>query len=113
MEIETKALNESQDYVEVRLRGRLDLQSSDVIKTKLHQLVDTPISVTFMNLTEVNFIDSAGLSALVSGLRLARERDKDIILVGLNDQAKMIFKLTMLDRIFAIHPSMESALASL
>jgi anti-anti-sigma factor len=91
----------------------LDIQSSDAVKTTLHDVVADSASMAFVNLNEVHFIDSAGLSALVSGLRRARENNKDIILFGLNKQAQMIFQLTMLDRIFTIHSSMESVLASL
>lgn len=113
MEIQTKTLDEVQKLVEVVLKGRLDLQSSEAVKTRLHEVIEaTPASVV-VNLEEVHFIDSAGLSALVSGLRFARERDKDIILAGLNKQAEMVFKLTMLDQIFTIYPSLENALENL
>ncbi len=113
MDIQTKTLDESQNLVEVILNGRLDIQSSEAVKTCLHNVIDTVTTLILVDLENVYFIDSAGLSALVSGLRVARENDKDIILAGLNKQAEMVFKLTMLDRIFVIHPSMESALANI
>lgn len=113
MDIQTKTLDESQNLVEVVLNGRLDIQSSEAVKTCLHNAIDTETMLILINLESVYFIDSAGLSALVSGLRVARENNKDIILAGLNKQAEMVFKLTMLDRIFVIHPTIESALASI
>lgn len=58
-------------------------------------------------------MDSSGLSALVSGLRIARENNKELILVGLSRQAQIVFNLTMMDRIFVIHSSIEAALESL
>jgi len=111
--IQTRSLNEAQDLIEVILKGRLDIQSSEAIRTQLHTVIKTEISRLIVNLEEVYFIDSAGLSALVSGLRVARENNKDIILVGLNKQAEMVFKLTMLDRVFIIHPTLERALEAL
>ena len=63
------------------------------------------------DLTEVGFLDSSGLSALVSGLKAARERGGFLKLAGLNEQVAKIFKLTMLDRVFELHPSVEAALA--
>ena len=89
------------------------IQSSEAVKTCLHNAVDTTVTLILIDLEKVYFIDSAGLSALVSGLRVARENNKDIILAGLNKQAEMVFKLTMLDRIFVIHASVESALADI
>jgi len=61
----------------------------------------------------VSFIDSSGLAALVSGLRSARERKGDIVLSGVQSQAQTVFRLTMLDRVFAIHPTFEQAKQSL
>lgn len=108
-----RILGESPEIVEVALTGRLDAYSSETMKTQLHQAVGETRSYVLVNLSEVYFIDSAGLSALVSGLRLARENDKDVVLVGLNKQAKMVFRLTMLDRIFAVYSTVAEATESL
>lgn len=63
------------------------------------------------DLTEVGFLDSTWLSALVSGLKGARERAEFLKLVGLDEQVEKILRLTMLDRVFELHPSVEAALA--
>jgi anti-anti-sigma regulatory factor len=44
---------------------------------------------------------------------LARENKGDIVLSGAQSQAQIVFRLTMLDRIFAIHPTVEEARQSL
>jgi len=113
MDIQTKPLNDPLKGVQIILKGRLDIQSSEAVKNQLQQVIHTSAAVAIVTLDQVHFIDSAGLSALVSGLRLAREQDKDIVLVGLTKQAEMVFKLTMLDRIFSIYPTLDNALASL
>jgi anti-anti-sigma factor len=112
MDIQTRPLSDK-NYIEVVLNGRLDMQSSEAVKSKLHQVIGMDYGVAVVDLTEVYFIDSSGLSALVSGLRAAREHEKDIVLVGLNKQAEMVFKLTMLDRVFALYPSTQAALTTL
>lgn len=55
------------------------------------------------DLTEVGFLDSSGPSALVSGLKGARERGGFLKLLGLDEQVEKIFRLTMLDRVFELH----------
>jgi anti-anti-sigma factor len=113
MDIQTRMLDASQNLVEMALNGRLDAYTSQAVKVRLHEIIDEIASAVIINLAEVYFIDSSGLSALVSGLRVAREKDKDLLLVGLSKQAKMVFKLTMLDRIFVTYETVEDALDNL
>ena len=110
MEVQTKTLAETKQFIEVALKGRLDLLNIEAAKAQLRESINLAPAAVLVNLSEVHFIDSAGLSALVSGLRIARENGKDIILAGLNRQAQMVFRLTMLDRVFTIYPSVEIAL---
>ncbi len=44
-------------------------------------------------------------------MKAARERGGFLKLVGLDEQVAEIFRLTMLDRVFELHPSVEAALA--
>jgi anti-sigma B factor antagonist len=98
----------------IRLNGRLDARTSLEVKAALQELLkDQGHRKIIIDLEEVPFIDSSGLAALVSGLRLARENKGDIVLSGAQSQAQIVFRLTMLDRIFAIHPTAEEARQSL
>lgn len=98
------------DIVLVRLKGRLDATTSISVKNTLQKLVEEDNKIKIIiDLQEVPFIDSTGLAALVSGLRLAREKKGNIALCGMQSQAQIVFRLTMLDRIFSTHPSAEDA----
>lgn len=97
----------------IRLNGRLDASNSEQVKTTLHQLLETDQIKIIVDLQAVPFIDSSGLAALVSGLRLAREKGGNIVLCGVQSQAQIVFRLTMLDRVFHIHPTAEDAKRSL
>ena len=63
-------------------------------------------------LREVPFIDSSGLAALVSGLKATRQAGGTLKLSGLCDQARTVFRLTMLERVFEIYADAAEALAS-
>ncbi len=95
------------------LNGRLDARSSPLVRSALQKLLDDGSRKIIIDLVNVPFIDSSGLAALVSGLRMAREKDGDIIISGAQSQAQIVFRLTMLDRVFAIHPTWEEAKQSL
>lgn len=97
----------------VQLDGRLDARSSVQVKGVLTELIEANQKKIILDLQNVPFIDSSGLVALVSGLRLANEKHGKIVLCGAQSQAQIVFRLTMLDRVFSIHPSSIEARQSL
>ena len=101
------------DITLVHLNGRLDANTSPEVKSTLQELLEKGQLKIIVDLQKVSFIDSSGLAALVSGLRLAREKKGNIILSGPGSQAQIVFRLTMLDRIFKIHPTLDEAKQSL
>lgn len=94
------------------LSGRLDASNASGFKDALKSAANDA-SIIVVDLTRLTFIDSSGLSALVSGFKALRERDGSLALTGVGDQVRVALELTKLDRIFAIHPDIASALASL
>ena len=101
------------NIVLVRLNGRLDAAASPNLQTALQSMMEKGYRKIIVDLEKVPFIDSSGLVALVSGLRLAREKKGEIFLSGIRPQAQAVFRLTMLDRIFPIHPTFDDAKRSL
>ena len=111
MEISQQALDP--DITLIQLNGRLDAKSSERVKAALQALADQDQAKIIIDLEGVPFIDSSGLAALVSGLRMVRERGGIIVLSGAQSQAQIVFRLTMLDRVFAIYPTYQAARGSL
>ena len=97
----------------VRLNGRLDATTSPEVRETLQTLLEQDQPRIIIDLKDVPFIDSSGLASLVSGLRMAREKEGTIALSGIQPQAQTVFRLTMLDRIFPIHPTYTDAKQSL
>ncbi|MBI1880944.1 MAG: STAS domain-containing protein [Chloroflexi bacterium] len=65
-----------------------------------------------VNLENVPFIDSHGLAALVVGLKIFDD-DKNLRLAAPQAQPRLLFELTMFDRIFRIADSVTAARATL
>ncbi len=97
----------------VWLKGRLDATTSPGVKSLLKDLIDHGQDKIVVDLEAVPFIDSSGLASLVSGLRLIREQGGTLLLSGVQPQAQTVFRLTMLDRVFLIHPTVDDARRSL
>lgn len=91
-------------------RGRVDADTGPQLKVVLQDLATGGVRLIVVDLQEVDFMDSSGLSALVSGLRAVRERDGSLHLCRPQPQPLTALKLTMLDRVFPIFASPEDAL---
>jgi anti-sigma B factor antagonist len=91
-------------------QGRVDVQTAPTLKEKLRELVDADGLTIIVDLQQVDFIDSSGLSALVSGLKTVRERGGTLHISQPQPQARTALRLTLLDRVFSIFPTLEQAL---
>jgi len=59
-------------------------------------------TIMLVDLEQVESLDSAGLMALVSGLKLAQNLGKRFSLCSVSPSLKIIFELTQLERVFEI-----------
>ena len=66
-----------------------------------------------VDLTDVTFIDSSGLSSLITASARARERAGTVALVLAADEPPSIFRFRGVDRLLALYGSREAALAGL
>ncbi len=92
-------------------RGRMTAMTAPAITSRIKELIDDGRTEIVFDLREVSFVDSSGLSALVSGLKATRERGGFLKVAGATDQVAGTFNLTMLDRVFEMYASADAALA--
>ena len=94
------------DQVEIELRGEIDVDVSDALREQVLQAVreaaGRPVAI---DMADVTFIDSSGLSALLSGLRLARGHGGSVRLTNVGPQIRRIFDVTGLDEQFGLEPT--------
>lgn len=90
-------------------RGRLNLTSASRLKQAVDDEVGKGKVRLVLDLAEVEFIDSSGLGAIVSGLKAARQAGGDLRIAAAGEQVLTVLKLTNLDRILRPHPSVEDA----
>jgi anti-sigma B factor antagonist len=91
------------DQVEIELQGEIDVDVSEALRERVLQAVrDAAGRPVVIDMTDVTFIDSSGLSALLAGLRLARGHGGAIRLVNVGPQIRRIFDVTGLDQQFGL-----------
>ena len=96
----------------VTLEGRVNLPAARALEDALNELCDAGRSRIVVDLTHVPYMASAGLKALLSGLRRARLLAGDVRLSGLTDRVGEVFEMSGFDQVFVIHPDAASAVAS-
>lgn len=111
MEISHESI--SKTVANVSLNGALNARSAEDAKQTFRELVDEGIKQVIVNLQDVPFIDSSGLAALVSGLKTLGGEPANLKLAAPQSQARLLFELTMFDRVFEIHDTVENALSSI
>ncbi|MFT3790153.1 MAG: STAS domain-containing protein [Rudaea sp.] len=96
------------DYAVVRLRGEVDLSwSQQVRRAILDALGDT--GKVGVELSEVSYIDSSGIAALVEGFQSARSRNQKFGLVAVSIAVMAVLQLARLDRVFPIFADLDAA----
>lgn len=111
MEIDSKSV--SPTVSTVSLNGALNARSAEEAKQVFRNLVEEGVTQVIVDLNQVPFIDSSGLAALVSGLKTLGGEASNLKLAAPQSQAKLLFELTMFDRVFEIHETVDDALKSL
>lgn len=97
----------------IRLSGELNSLTSPRLRERLNDCVQQGQHQVLVDLAEVPFIDSSGLSALVAGLKALKLSGGRLALVGLQPQARTIFQLTQADALFALFETEPAAHAYL
>ena len=64
-----------------------------------------------VELSEVSYIDSSGIAALVEGLQNAKSKGKQFGLVAVSNAVMAVLQLARLDRVFTIFPDLDAARA--
>jgi anti-sigma B factor antagonist len=84
----------------VRLEGRLDATAAPDLQNRLIAAIAEGKTRLAVDLSNVSFVDSTGLGALVFSLKAARRAEGDLRLVAPSAQAMKLLRLTTLDRVF-------------
>ncbi len=102
------ALNLLNQVATVKLKQRLDAQSSLWLSQQVEQLQQDNHSMWVFDMTQVEFLDSQGLVDLVAAYRLASEANAQLVLCSVSRHIQMIFDLAQLDQVFVTVETMEA-----
>ncbi len=109
-------VQETEGLALVTFRERFDLDMLIVerISEELHGLVaGAGFRGIVLDLTNVRFLSSPALSMLIGLRRQAQEAGMDVALCGMGSDARRLFQITRLDKLFSVSSTPDEALAGL
>ncbi|BFM40929.1 STAS domain-containing protein [Synechocystis sp. LKSZ1] len=71
------------------------------------QLIACKVDIIIVDFKDVTFMDSSGLGSLVQALKITREAGVKLLLCSFNEQIKMLFELTGMERVFEVFTGRE------
>jgi anti-sigma B factor antagonist len=93
------------------LVGSLDIATSPTVRAALTSASERGSHRLVVDLTQVDFLDSTGLGALIGGQRRAKEFNGEVRLVAKEGQILRLLRITGLLKVFAVYATLEDALA--
>lgn len=89
----------------VQPTGILDGTKGSQFRQEISQLIEKGATIVLVDFQNVTFMDSSGLGALVLSLKTVRAAGAKLFICSINDQIRMLFELTSMDRVFQIFPN--------
>jgi anti-sigma B factor antagonist len=96
----------------LHIEGRLDGETCDRVKQAFREQAAAGAHHITVEMSQVSFLDSAGMSALISGLKTMRQKGGSLNLAAAGAQARTALRLTLLDTVLPIFDTVKDALAA-
>jgi anti-sigma B factor antagonist len=104
-------IDKQEKYSLLRLHEeKLDSSVAPSLKSELITLHAEGVRNIILDLSEVKYTDSSGLSALLVGNRIVQEEGGIFVLSSLSDHTMKLIKISQLDSVLNILPKVEEAI---
>lgn len=87
------------------LDDRIDAAGAIKFKERMRELIAEPSDRVVLDMSNVGFLDSSGLGAVVSVMK-ALGPERRLELSGLTATVEKVFRLTRMDSVFIIHKTL-------
>ncbi len=98
-------------YFLVRVRGEVDLSWSQQVRDAILAALGRGDGVG-VELSQVGYIDSSGIAALVEGFQTARGKGKRFGLIAASKPVLAVLQLARLDKVFPLFADVDAARAA-
>ncbi|MBC1239253.1 anti-sigma factor antagonist [Nostoc linckia z18] len=92
----------------IKLSGSLNSTTSQEFRQNITTIIEVGAKTVLLDFQDVTFMDSSGLGALVLAFKTLRAADVQLAICSINEQVRILFELTNMDKIFEIFPTQEA-----
>ncbi len=92
----------------IKLSGNLNATSAQEFRQNITDILEIGTKIVLVDFKDVTFMDSSGLGALVLAFKTLRAADTKLVLCSINEQVRILFELTNMDKVFEIFPSQDA-----
>lgn len=86
----------------IKLSGIVNTTNSQELRQNITKLLDSGVKTVLVDCQDVTFMDSSALGALVLAFKTLRAADTKLVLCSINEQVRILFELTGMDKVFEI-----------
>ncbi|MCW5912382.1 MAG: STAS domain-containing protein [Cyclobacteriaceae bacterium] len=105
------SIDKQEKYTLLRLNEeKLDSSIAPQLKSEMVTLHAEGVRNIILDLSEVKYTDSSGLSALLVGNRILQEDNGIFVLTRLSDHTMKLIKISQLDSVLNILPTVEEGI---
>jgi len=104
------SIEKSEKYTKFSLdEDKLDTLIAPQLKSEFITLYQSGTTNLILDLSKTKYVDSSGLSALLTAHRQSNDVGGCLVLVGVNDHVMKLLKISKLDTVFESLPTVEEA----
>jgi anti-sigma B factor antagonist len=92
----------------LKVSGEVDIQTSTILDEHVQQALDEGVSFMVVDLGEVTFLDSTGLSVLIAGLKRCQSAGGAMRVASALPNVRRVFEVTGLTEVFQMESGEES-----
>ncbi len=106
------SLDKNDKYALIKLHEqKLNTLISAELKSELLIISSQGYTNIILDLSDTQYCDSSGLSAVLVGNRVCRNANGSFILTGLSDAIQKLITISQLDQVLTITPSLDKAVS--
>ncbi len=106
-------MQETKGIKVLAIDGRLDSIGAPQLEEQLNTLIQTGQEKVLIDMTAMDYVSSAGLRVLLSGVKKIKKESGEFALCGLNESAQDVFEVSGFSEIFTIYESNQTALEAM
>lgn len=109
LSIDLKTENRGESLI-FKLRGSLDIATTPTVRAALNDATEQGKKELVVDLSQLEFLDSTGLGALIGAHRRATEHDGSLRLIVTEGPIARLLNITGLIRVLAVYHTLDDAL---